>query len=808
MIRFILSFLLLVTTLVFCGTSWKIGDTSIPPMGKFLSPFTGFWQQSSTSANDQIIHVATPNGKPITIIFDDRLVPHIFAEHSTDAYFAQGYVTAMHRLWQMDLSARATAGRLSEILGSRMLNYDKRQRQLGLAKAAKEAAEKWKENSTIYAHIEAYSAGINAYISTLKDKDLPVEYKLMNFKPEEWSPYRTALFTKSMSAMLGSGEKDVQHGTMLNLLGKDLFAEIYPMSNPYSTPVISKDKHWDFEPIAVPVDTFSVFNIGAVGPSAPFSEYQYGSNNWAVSGAKTKSGAPILCNDPHLKLNLPSIWYECHLITPDQNCYGVSLPGMPGIIIGFNEDIAWGITNAGHDVMDWYKIDWVDEQKTQYWLDNKKAYVDFLVETYKIAGGDQVIDTIRLTQWGPVTMHGIHKDMAMKWMALESPLSTEAGTFLELNRAQNHQDYLNALDHFVTPAQNIIFASKSGDIAIRVSGHLPLRKNGQGVFVQNGNNSSNAWPGTIPLRHNPMEFNPKRNFVSSANQVSTDSTYPYFYHGEPYFEDYRGRWLNQQLSEMDQITVKDMMELQLDNRSLKAMEILPHFLKSLEQNEAKTNDSAEKDQILEKLRKWNYAYDATEETPIYFELWFKNFYRQTWDEFYALQDSIPIAWPQSWRTIEMAKTQPSHSFFDLKKTEKQETAHDIILIAFDEMFDEVQKLNAKGIQNWGEQKRTKVRHLANIDAFSKTLIGASGHGDALNAVTSTNGPSWRMIVEFTDPIKAWVVYPGGQSGNPGDPHYENMLSDWEKGKYHEARFVFSPEELKNNHLFTMTMEQP
>jgi penicillin amidase len=777
-------------------------------MGKFMSPFTGFWQHPSSSPGDQTVRIATPNGRPVTIVFDDRLVPHIFAEHSTDAYFAQGYVTAMHRLWQMDLSARATAGRLSEILGKRMLEYDKRQRQLGLAKAAKDAAEKWKENTTIYAHLEAYSDGINAFISTLKDKDLPVEYKLMNFEPEEWTPYRTALFTKSMSAMLGSGEKDAEHGTMLNLLGKELFAEIYPMSNPHSSPVISSDKNWDFEPIALPVDTINEFNIGAVGPSAPFSEYQYGSNNWAVSGAKTKSGAPILCNDPHLKLNLPSIWYECHLITPDQNCYGVSLPGMPGIIIGFNQDIAWGITNAGHDVMDWYQVDWVDEKKTQYWLDGKKVDVEFQIETYLIAGGEQIIDTIRHTQWGPVAMHGIHKDMAMKWMALESPLSTEAGTFLELNRAKNHKDYLNALDHFVTPAQNIIFASKTGDIAITVSGHLPLRKKGQGVFVQNGNTSNNDWPGIIPLRHNPMEFNPVRNFVSSANQVSTDSTYPYFYHGEPYFEDYRGRWLNRQLSEMDQITAQDMMGMQLDNRSLKAMEILPYLLRSLEESKVKNDYSTEEQQIVKKLSEWNYAYEATNETPIYFDLWFRNFYRQTWDEFYAIQDSIPIAWPQSWRTIDLAKNQPSHSFFDLKETEDLESAADITLIAFDKMIQEVQELKAKGIDNWGKQKSTRVRHLANIDQFSRTLFGASGHGDALNAVTSTNGPSWRMIVELSDPIKAWVVYPGGQSGHPGDPHYDDMLNDWEKGKYHEARFVFTPEELKDNHSFTMKMEQP
>jgi penicillin amidase len=310
------------------------------------------------------------------------------------------------------------------------------------------------------------------------------------------------------------------------------------------------------------------------------------------------------------------------------------------------------------------------------------------------------------------------------------------------------------------------------------------------------------------VRHNPRELNPKRNFVSSANQVSTDDSYPYFYHGEPYFSDYRGRWLNKQLAEMDQISVEDMMELQMDNQSLKAMEILPVFLKSMQSYNTESTLDEKQREILRKLEKWNYTFDAKQIEPVYFDLWYTQFYRQTWDEFYAMRDSIPVSWPQSWRTIDLAVNEPNHSYFDITETESKETAGDIVFLAFQKMTESAQKLNDNGIHNWGTKKRTNVSHLANIPAFSRTLTEASGHGDALNATSSTNGPSWRMIVELTDPVSAWVVYPGGQSGTPGDPFYDDMITDWVKGNYHKVRFVSSPEELNDHQTFTIRINHP
>ncbi len=794
MFRFILSTLLLAGMLYTLSIRIPAGTSSIPPLGRLLSPATGFIHNMGRLPSSETVNVNLPSGKPVQVLFDERMVPHIFAEDLADALFVQGYITAMHRLFQLDFSTRAAAGRLSEVLGARTLSYDRAKRQLGLHRASEKAIARWSEDPAEFQYIEAYSNGVNAWINSLGKAEYPLEYKILDFEPEAWSTYKTALFMKSMVEMLSAQQKDVEHTTMRELLGNDLFTDLFPGRNPHSDPVISPGTEWGFDPVDVPADSVTRIDIGATGSSEEpiYNDVQPGSNNWALAGSRTKSGASILCNDPHLSLNLPSIWYECHIVTPAFNCYGATLPGMPGIIIGFNEHIAWGSTNAGHDVMDWYQIEWADDKQTQYWMDGQKKEVEMTVEEYQIRGAQAVRDTIKYTVWGPVSDEGKYAGLAMHWMGMESPYKEEQSTFLKLNQARNFNDYMEATDHFVSPLQNFVFASRDGDIAIRISGQMPLRREGQGVFVQDGSKSSNGWSGRIPATHNPVDVNPARGFVSSANQVSTDTTYPYFYAGEPYFEDYRGRWLNRQLSGMDNAVVRDMMELQMDTRSLRAGELLPMFIHEMN---LRSDLQKEEKAVLNKLAAWNYAYESDSEVPIFFEEWYKQFYQLVWDEFFRIRDSIPVAWPESWRTADLALHNPSHPFFDRQDTDATEDAPELIFQSFRMMTSARLGEEEDQMQTWGTYKHTQIRHLTRLPAFSRYVPGASGHGSALNATTQTHGPSWRMIVELTDPVQAWVVYPGGQSGTPGDPFYDNMVDDWVKGNYHRARFVRTPHEL-------------
>ena len=538
-------FLLLNIALVYLlNNPINLQGNAVPPMGKLLSPFSGFWQNapSTNTPNPSTIEASAllENGK---VIYDDRMVPHIFTQNLKDALFIQGYITAQQRLWQMDISIRATVGRLSEILGSKTISRDKFQRRKGLLFAAENALKTWEQSPEDFELLSAYTKGINAFIKTLKPADYPIEFKLMNYQPEPWTNLKSAILIKSMALTLCSRESDIEATNALNVFGRETFDFLYPEYNPKQSPIIPENVLWNFD--TVKIEKPSPVLIGAIphrtySKPSPFA----GSNNWAVSGTKTASGNPILCNDPHLNLTLPSIWFEVQLHTPEINTYGVSLPGFPGVVIGFNENISWGMTNASHDVLDWYQVKWANNERTKYLVDDQVKDIDFRIEKIHLKDGKSIVDTVRYTHWGPIVYESPSHpklDMAMRWVA-HDPGSNEIKVLQNLGKAKNYNDYINGITAFHSPAQNIVFASREGDIAIKVQGNLPLKTKEQGRFVQDGSNSANAWNGFIPTQHNPQIKNPERGFVSSANQHSTSPDYPYYYNGS--FEDYRGRVLN------------------------------------------------------------------------------------------------------------------------------------------------------------------------------------------------------------------------------------------------------------------------
>ena len=794
-VKFIITLAITAGFTYLLNTSLPTKPAPTPPFGKLFNPFTGFWQnaESIKDSSTESFNFSTLSDK-VEVVYDERMVPHIFAENVTDALFVQGFITAQNRLWQMDISIRGTVGRLAEIMGERLIERDKQQRRKGMGFAAMNALNAWKKNPDNFRLIQAYTQGVNTYILSLQPKDYPVEFKILDYQPELWTEEKSAIFVKSMAESLCFREDDLEATNALKALGREAFDFLYPEYNPKQSPIIPMEQKWEFE--AIKPDSIDASR------NTRISEIQYrpfekpdpflGSNNWAVAGSKTANGNPILCNDPHLQLTLPSIWYEVQIHTPQFNTYGVSLPGLPGVIIGFNEHIAWGQTNVGHDVTDWYSIDWVDDKKQTYLLDDNPTSVKWRLEKIFVKGANPIIDSVKYTVWGPVVYEteGEYQDMALRWLAHDETSPEEINAFFKLASAKNYDDYSDAISGYVAPAQNFVFASKEGDIAIKVNGRLPVKRKEQGRFVQDGSQSQNAWSGYIPMNQIPQVKNPARGFVSSANQHSTAVDYPYYYNGG--FEDYRGRILNRKLAAMDDITIDDMKDLQNDTYSLKAEEVLPILITLIEDSNKENKES----NILQSLKDWKYSYDKDSPAPIYFEVWYRDFYKRTWDEIYTLNEERPMLFPESWRLIELLEQDPENKYFDDISTPEKETAKDIAIQSFQAMTEKVAELKEEYDElRWDQYKKTRINHLGRIPAFTSDIVEVGGSGDALNAISRSAGPSWRMIVELGEQVDAYGIYPGGQSGNPGSPFYESMIKDWADGNYYKLHFIKRPQDL-------------
>jgi len=797
--KFLLPLALLLFFIGFLNTRQPFG-LSIPPLGPLLSPFSGFWvlAEPEVPVKDEAWSLEGLEGE-VSVVFDDRLVPHIYAQNLPDAAFAQGYVTAAFRLWQMDITVRGTAGRLSEVLGKVTLENDKRQRRFGFARDAHLMVDSWRSSPEELQVVDAYTRGVNAYLQQLNPADWPIEFKLLDYAPEEWSPWHSAVVIKSMAQTLCMRHDDVEASNSLSLLGAEEFQFLFPERNPRQSPVIPEEVEWMFEPLSLPspagvpeTDLLSYDH-----ELAPMPSPLLGSNNWALAGSKTASGAPMLANDPHLNLTLPSIWYEVQIHTPEYEAYGVSLPGLPGVVIGFNKQVAWGVTNVGHDVLDWYRMDWVDEDRTTYRLDGKEVPATSVRDTIRVRADEPVIEEIKMTHWGPViytdSAHS-HKDLAMHWLAAEKAPEKafyELGAFLRLGKARNHDDYREAMKGYGAPAQNFVFASRDGDIALQVNGRFPLKSEGQGKFVQDGSLTANGWYGYIPMDQVPGVKNPTRGFVASANQRSAGVDYPYYYNG--FFDDYRGRYINRRLEAAEGWTPEDMKALQLDSRSLFPEELLPLLLEKLPRNGL--SDTAR--HALSLLEEWNYNFEAGKAAPVLFDEWYRHFYRMTFDEMLAASEEMALLFPEKWRLIEIADSFPAHPIFDYAETPEREDAAAILKKSLDRVLADHGEVLEKGELQWSDYNDLKVNHLARISAFSTDRIFSGGYRDAPNAINGSKGPSWRMVVDLAEPMQAWGVFPGGQSGNPGSYFYDNNIDLWAKGDYHPLIRAEKPKDLKS-----------
>lgn len=799
------------------------GFAGLPPLGKLMDPVNGFMANAETENAYTDVEVPLPEKHNISgnVYLDDRLVPHIFAADDRSLYFIQGYITAKYRLWQMDIQSRAAAGRLSEVFGEKFVPYDREQRRMGMVYGAERSVALWQEDSVMFSMIQAYTDGVNAFIEPLlKDGygDLPIEFKLLNYKPEKWSPLNTALLLQYMSSTLTGYDDDLEYSNLRKLLSPEDFAMLFPDRPEGVDPIVPSEKKYTFTPVAGDTAEMAVrsgyFKKVLEIFESEHGKNQLGSNNWAVDSSKSKSGSPILANDPHLQLNLPSLWFEIQLQTPNSNAYGVCLPGSPAIIIGYNDNIAWGVTNAGVDVRDWYTIEYKDATRTEYKYGKKWKPTEKRIETIVVRDAEPVIDTVIYTHYGPVVYEDdmIAEDkiednkkiqranLAMRWAGLE-PGEQVRALYL-LNRASDFTDYRHAISYFNCPAQNFVFASLDGDIAITQQGRLPIKKKEQGRFVLDGSNPDDDYFGFIPADQNPFILNPSRGFVSSANQHGTDETYPYYYTGFD-FEFYRNRIINRALTSMENATIESMEKLQQNNFNLHASEALPIMLAHLETPCTEKNSTS--CNMYEALKGWDYKNEADALAPTYFQIWWDTLYQMMWDE---MSDSV-IAYvqPNNYNTVHAMQVWPiDHDLYDIKATaDRKETFDDLIQNAYAITAHIIDSLEQEDedLVRWYKHKNTTIMHLSQIPAFSRMNVHNGGYRNIVNATSERHGPSWRMIVELSDPVKAVGVYPGGQSGNPGSYYYDNFIDSWIEGKYYTLKKYSSEAEAKKDSRFSI-----
>ena len=763
----------------------------------------------------------------VTIIRDNWGIPHIYAKTKKDAVFALGYCHAYDRMFQMEMTVRTGMGLMSEVMGNESLEDDIWYETIGIEKAAQEMIitfEREREFDSdldmMLILLDAYCNGVNYEIEhRISTKTLPIEFQLLNFEPTPWTPLKTFVYNRLMSLMLTYSTYDL-HATILrdDLFNGNLTAmeELFPLNQTYyQIPVVPDYGNYTLSSgltnkITARVQTGDIktnsATIKKILDKTPesvkyFQQSWIGSNNWVANGTKTKSGKPILCNDMHLSIDLPHIWYEAHLVATedDWNIFGYTLTGTPVVVVGYNTHVAWGFTNVGPDGMDWYEYVWNDEGEYwngTMWLAPTKRNV-----TIPVKGLENHTETIEYTQEGVIMAEEMGKSLiAMRWTATEEP-TYEIKALYGANKAKNWKEFNQSMQWFHDPPQNVVFADSDGTIALRPTGRYVKRNFTEGLlarFVQNGSDSSvnKDWE-YIPFNELPYSVDPDQCYLASTNQKSTGPDYQY-YISSTQAAGYRGRSINRWLSEASEgsIDADFMKNAQCGDMGIFdtcSEAFTPFFIDAIENSGEALSDTATT--ALAKLKSWresNEKYLMRSELigPTIFYETFSRFKDLVWNDEYE-EAGISVTKPQD-NTLEyLVRNDPDSKWFDNVTTTVVEDMDDIMVEAFIEAVKYLENEFGSDIEHdweWGEYHRMYFNHLGGIPSFGKGSHEHDGSGYTLLAAGGRRvggGPSERMVVNFDNMTDCWSVIPGGVSGNPANSHYADQALDlWIKGKYH------------------------
>ena len=805
---------------------------SAPALGPFLDPARGVWAVATRANLPERESARIPGLRAtVDVRYDDRGVPHVFATNLDDAYRAIGWIHARDRLFEMEIQTRAVAGTLTELVGKRALDLDREARAMGLAWSAERNYQTLDSAGTSARALRAYADGVNAYIDGMSAADLPLEYRLLSAKPMRWKPQYSMYLLARMGLVLAYSDGELRRAKMEALIGAAATDALFPVNLPIQEPIQPNGQHaprFDFAklPPPRPADSTKLAVAEALQrATARFAsatgddgDFAFGSNNWAVSPRRTAAGHALLEGDPHLTLSLPSVWYEEHLVVPDTlDAYGVGFVGAPVIAIGFNRDVAWTETNTAADVADYY-IETVDDaaHPTRYKVDGTWRPLTVRIETVRARDGTPLAtDTIYHTHRGPMLRAGAQW-VSRRWTVLE-PNDANA-VFERAAMAHSSSELFKAFDGYLVPAQNVLTADRGGHIAIRSTGHYPVRPKSapRGDVLIDGSSSANDWQGWWPLADYPQAVDPAQGYLASANQQPKDPRVDPRYFGWEWPDPWRAMRINALLRADSSVTPDDMRRFQTDPSSERTKIYVDAFTRAVAAAPAPRDSTLERAAQL--LAGWDQRFTLDNQVAVLYTTALDELTRRTWDELLepgaAGSRRRMVATPGTSVLTELL-SDPKSPWWDDRSTKDVVEDRDMILRA--SLLAAWQRVVAErgppgAAWRWGGIRFENIHHLLRIPALSRLDIPmASGPGTlSPSSGDGTAGSSWRMVVELGPEVRAWGTYPGGQSGNPASTRYDDRLATWEAGRLDTLRFPRAAAELTGRTLsstLTLTPER-
>lgn len=778
----------------------------LPPLGGLLDFRGGFWTVADQAAPIEYQRLDFPGLQaPVDVFRDADGIPHVFAAHDDDLYRALGYLHASDRLFQMDVQRRAALGTLAEILGEGSVEMDVFIRTLGIPWAAERSLAA--ADAETRALLDAYAAGVNQYRGEVTPLDLPLEFKVLNYEPRPWEPLDSAAFGKLLAWGLSGSFADLELQRVQDALGGAALAELFPLDIPFPLPIIPEEgqpapRHeslasgrrnisFPAEPVENLLRAFAHTSALLGSPTAT------GSNNWVVSGNLATGGGPLLANDPHLALSLPSLWYLERLHSPSLDVFGVALVGAPLPVLGYNAHIAWGFTNVGADVVDFFLEQARPGEPGQYLYQNQWVPFTLRREAVQVRGAGEFTFDLRISRHGPIIsdlpgMDG--RTLAMQWTGHSA--TRELRAILRLNRAEDWATFREALEDFHVPAQNVVYADAEGHIGMVVNGLFPVRKAGLGRVPQDGASGMYDWSGTVPFSEVPSAFDPAQGYLVSANQLPSTSPTPYL--GWDWADRYRAARVHEVLTPGG-VTEATMKNLQGDHVSLAAREFLPFLLEALEAlGDGGASLHPKVPAAASLLAGWNFDMDAEAVAPTIYRTWLSSYRTATFGDEWEASGLEAVRFPSFTVLENLTKREPTSPWFDDGGTAAAESRDDNLRRAFVEALETLESRIGGSMSDWqwGAYQALQLQHPSGLEALSSPMVPRDGGPFTLDVAAGilrddrllvTSGPSWRLIVNFSDlgprGPRAYGVYPGGQSGNPLHPHYLNLFAIWREGEY-------------------------
>lgn len=719
----------------------------------------------------------------VIVTRDQEGVPHIEAESDADLYRAQGYVQAQDRLFQMDLSRRQASGRLAEVVGEAAVETDKHFRTFSLRAAAEASYDGYDDDAK--AVLQYFAEGVNAFIEeSIEEKTLPYEFALLGYTPEQWTEIDTLTIGKFMAYDLGGNWDSlaVRHWA-LNTYEEEKAEELMITYPEGARSIVEANK-------AHPVAVAGQFQVDLLP-----HEFN-GSNNWVVAGEKTKSGAPLLADDPHLGLGLPSIWYQMHLSSPQQNVGGVIFAGVPGIILGHNEDIAWGVTNVGPDVQDLYIEQPNPDDPTQFLYEDEWEQAEVREETIRVKDGEDIPFEVVVTRHGPIISDLLYKDedpgalFSMQWTALEPTKELQA--VMNMNKATDWSTFEKALEDFHAPAQNFVFASTDGTIAYKANGRIPIRKKGNGELPVPGDSAEYGWEEYVPYDELPRVVNPKEGFIATANNEVVGEEYPY--HLTRFWaQPYRYERIAEVLEASDELTAEDMMALQLDWENLYAREFLDELIEAI-RAEDESNDFEE---VLRMLADWDQVDDPEQAAPLVFHKLMKQLPKTLFEEEMP-EDVYEMLPGKGQLTDQWLRT----GFAGEKSVwvEEYGGVNKWVFDAFETAMAETEEAFGKNIEKWrwGDFHQVAFPHpLASASPILEKILNPAkrplgGSNITVQAAafqedgTVNHGAPWRFVADLEDLSSSYQIVGPGVSGHIRSKWFDHNVDDWVEGNFHQT----------------------